>query len=89
MTNVWKWFFGVDRIDLRSGGDVVLRLLDAWPAWVAFLAALVAVAYVIIIYLRENPETPPVGRGFLIFLRTAIILMLLAMIMTPDRKSVV
>ncbi len=81
--NVWKWFTGVDEIDLRSGGDTVLRFLQAWPAWVVFLSALVAVAYVVIIYLRENPETPPVARGFLIFLRSAIILMLLAMIMVP------
>ncbi|NIA21424.1 MAG: hypothetical protein GWP05_05535, partial [Anaerolineaceae bacterium] len=86
MTQLLQWLLGVDRIKLTGGGRIVLDFLSAWPAWAIFLAVLVTVAYVWSIYRRENPATPPVMRGFLCFLRSALILLALGMIFEPALK---
>jgi len=86
MTRLLQWLLGVDRIKLSGGGRIVFDFLSAWPAWAVFLAVIITVAYVWSIYRRENPATPPFARGFLCFLRCALILLALGMIFEPALK---
>jgi len=83
MTQLLQWFLGIDRIRLGEGGRVVFDFLSAWPAWAVFLAVVVTAVYVWSIYRRENPATPPVARGVLMFLRVSLILLALGMIFEP------
>jgi uncharacterized membrane protein len=85
-TKILEFLLGIDRIHLGEGGRIVLTFLAGWPGWVVFLALLAAACYVVFIYLKDGRDAPPWPRGFLMFLRFAVIALAVLMVQEPALK---
>ncbi|MCG3181392.1 MAG: hypothetical protein BIFFINMI_03780 [Phycisphaerae bacterium] len=81
MQRIWDWLLDLKRVKLPEGGEVTVRLTDAWAPWVSLLATVALIAYVVWVYRRDGGTKLCKGLGGA--LRVILLLLLLLLIWQP------